>query len=290
MNNTGPNDDGALAIGCESNCSDQLCNNGSANHSPNCITTASSVDCLKSINSPNDSTLNLAASSSAATASSSSSNDSIHDSRIDSKSKNRSKLEKYTAFVTSPQFTESLKSQIVINGTTTTNTSSSSSSSYLNHDAFSAQVRTIMKAAGLVENVSNRCKLKNGNPPSSSSITTAAPVASSRYPSVLQLVSPHKMTLMAELFDSEDEDEDAEIYEVDEHLSMENHDHLEIEEVDYDDEDDDDDEVEEEELHGGDGGADGDDEEDNSEVRFCTVLFTFEYFESIELFTTFNSL
>lgn len=259
-------DDG-LVIGCESTSSGQKClpSIPSGNHLPSCVASQCCPDHIKPSSVQNNCSQSNSSSSTCSTSNlsnpaseiSTTNNHEFSECRYDkdSKSKNRSqqsRLEKCTAFVTSPQFAESLKSQIVING----------ASSYLNQDAFYAQVRTIMKAAGLVDNVSNRCKLKNN--------------VSSRYPSVRQLVSPHKMTLMAELFDSEDEDGEEEIYDddVDDQLDIENHDQMQIEEVDYDD--DDEEEVDDEELNR-DAGDDGDDEDDNSEVGARMILVNGAY-------------
>lgn len=180
----------------------------------------------------------------------------------ETKSKNRSTISKfmeYSSFVSSPHFSESMKKHLLLNG---------NAQPFLNHDACAAQVRTIMKAAGLTpEKVTTRSKLKV----SRSSNFTSSSISS---------ISSHKMTLMAELFASEEEDGDDEAIfedEIEDHLNMvSNSHHLDSEDVEYEEEEE---EEDDDEDVPGDGGDEGDDEEedDMSEVsRLSFLIFALQ--------------
>lgn len=189
----------------------------------------------------------------------------------ETKFRNRSSFSKfmeYSSFASSSPFSESLKKQNLLNG---------NSQSYLNQEACAAQVRTIMRAAGLAsEKLPNRKNLKLSQ--TSANITAAH-------------LSSQKMTLMAELFASEEEDGDEdEIFEddIDDPINMTAHQlnndvEYEDDEEEDDDEDDDEEEEDEEEIQGDDGEEGDDEEEDdeeeddeedeNSEVSF--LIFNF---------------
>ena len=174
----------------------------------------------------------------------------------ESKSNNRSinckQYMEYSSIINiRTRLAETMKKQFFMNG---------NSQPYLSHDACAAQVRTIMKAAGLMpDKVTGKLKM-----PRSSYFNP----------------SQHKMTLMAELFASEEEEENDEenantdnMYDSDVNDDLANSAQLDNEDfqAEYEEEDEEDDD-----HLDADAGEDGDDEEEeNSEVSCEKEFFNF---------------